>query len=148
MSFLAPKPSVDGRHIVLYDGDCGMCDRTVQLLLTRDRAGVLSYAPLQGATAAAVRERLGIPDDLDSLLFIRDAGDANERLLIRSSGVLAILDVLGGIWRLVSWLRVVPRPLRDALYAFIAKRRTVWFGRLDSCRVPEPDVRARFLDED
>ncbi len=148
MSFLSPKPSADGRHIVLYDGECGMCDGIVQRLLKRDRGGVLFYAPLQGATAAAVRERFGVPEDLDSLLFVRDAGGAEERLLVRSSGALAILDVLGGIWRIVSWLRIVPRPLRDAVYAFIAKRRTVWFGRLETCRLPEAGERERFLDEE
>jgi predicted DCC family thiol-disulfide oxidoreductase YuxK len=148
MSFLAPKPSLDGRHIVLYDGECGMCDGIVQSLLKRDRSGVLYYAPLQGPTATEITARFGVPDDLDSLLFVRDAGGADERLLIRSSGALAILDVLGGGWRMLSWLRIVPSALRDAVYAFIAKRRTLWFGRLETCRVPEPAVRERFLDEE
>lgn len=148
MSFLAPKRSVDGRHIVLYDGECGMCDGLVQRLLKRDRNGVLYYAPLQGPAGLKFREQFQVPEELDSLLFVRDAGGVNERLLVRSSGALAILDVIGGGWRVLSWLRIVPRILRDAVYAFIAKRRTVWFGRLDACRVPEPAVRERFLDED
>ncbi|MDH3405000.1 MAG: DCC1-like thiol-disulfide oxidoreductase family protein [Acidobacteriota bacterium] len=146
MSFLAPKPSPGGRHVVLYDGECGLCDGAVQFLLKKDRARVLHYAPLQGSTAAVLRRRLRVPDEIDSLLFVRDAGTARETLLVRSSGVLAILDVLGGPWRVLSWLRVVPRLLRDAVYAFIAKRRTVWFGRLDACRVPELAARERFLD--
>jgi predicted DCC family thiol-disulfide oxidoreductase YuxK len=146
MSYFAPKPSLDGRHIVLYDGECGLCDGAVQWLLKRDRAGVLFYAPLQGATAARLRERLGVPLELDSLLFLRDAGSAGERLLVRSSGVLAILDVIGGGWRVLAWLRVVPRLLRDATYEFVAKRRAVWFARREGYRLPDPATAARFLD--
>jgi len=146
MAILAPRPSADGRHIVLYDGECGLCDRTVQCLLDADHAGVLFYAPLQGPTAAGLIERLGVPRDLDSLLFVRDAGGQEEKLLVRSSGVLAICEVVGGGWRLLSWLRVVPRPLRDAVYEFVAKRRRIWFKPLDSCRIPTSEATRRFLD--
>jgi len=131
---------------VLYDGTCGLCDRLVQRLLSRDRARVLSYAPLQGPAAADLIERLSVPRDLDSLLFVRDAGSPAERLFVRSSGALEICAVVGGGWRVISWLRIVPRGLRDAVYEFVAKRRTVWFGRLESCRVPGPDTADRFLD--
>lgn len=146
MQLLKPRPPHDGLHLVLYDGECGLCDRAVQFLLLRDRGRVLTFAPLQGKAAAALRERLAVPRELDSLLLVRQAGSAREELFVRSSAVLEILDLIGGVWRLVSRLRLVPRPLRDALYVFVAKRRTIWFGRLPACRVPAAGERDRFLD--
>ena len=131
---------------MLYDGECGLCDRSVRFLLPRDSGRVLTFAPLQGPTAESLRGRLNVPRDFDSMLFVRDAGTSAESLLVRSSAVLQIFDVVGGGWRVLSWLRVVPRPLRDAVYAFVAKRRTVWFGRLPACRVPNAADRDRFLD--
>jgi predicted DCC family thiol-disulfide oxidoreductase YuxK len=56
-----------------------------------------------------------------------------------------MLGQLGGFWHVVSWLRVVPRPIRDAIYDTIAKRRYRWFGKFDTCRIPSPELRARFL---
>lgn len=131
---------------MLYDGECGLCDRGVRFLLPRDRARVLTFAPLQGSTAERLRTRLNVPRALDSLLFVRDADSPQEVLFVRSSAVLQILDVLGGRWRVLSWLRAVPRLLRDATYAFVAKRRAVWFGRLESCRVPVEGDGDRFRE--
>ena len=87
---LDPKPSVHGLHLVLYDGECGLCDRGVRFLLPRDRARVLTFAPLQGTTAERLRTRLNVPRDLDSLLFVRDAESPQEVLFVRSSAVLQI----------------------------------------------------------
>ncbi len=130
---------------MLFDGECGFCDRTVQFLLRRDRHEVLSYATLQGETGLAVKEQFSIPASLDSMLFVEDFGTDAPRLHDRSTGVLAAAGKMGGVWRWLSAARVVPKGLRDAVYEFIAKRRIVWFGRLDSCRVPRPSERARFL---
>lgn len=134
------------RQLVLYDGVCGLCDRAVQFLVAEDRAGALSFAPLQGEAAAAVRRRHRVADDLASMVFVRDHGGAGERVFTRSSAVLGALSAMGGFWRLVSWGRAVPRPLRDALYDFVARRRYGWFGRLDACRLPSAETRVRFLD--
>ncbi len=118
----------------------------MQFLLRHDRGRVLSFATLQGSTAAEIRARLAVPDELDSLLFVRDYGAETEQLLVKSSGALAALDAIGGGWRLLSWLSVVPRVARDAVYDFVARRRLAWFGRLDACRIPGPGERDRFVD--
>ena len=128
--------------IVFYDGVCGLCDRTVQFLLKRDMAQRFKFTPLQGETA---KRRTDLPDDLKSIAFVTNHGTAQEQLYFRSEAVLRILDQLGGIWRMVSWLRIIPRPLRDAIYNAIAQRRYRWFGKFDTCRVPSPEIRARFL---
>jgi predicted DCC family thiol-disulfide oxidoreductase YuxK len=134
--------------LVLYDGHCGLCDRSVRWLVERDRGAVLRFAPLQGETAAPILERYGIPADRDfrTMLVVDEPATPRERLRVRSDGALAALVALGGRWRFFAGLaRLVPRFLRDAVYDFVAARRLRWFGRLDACRIPTPAERARFL---
>lgn len=135
-----------GVHLVLFDGLCGLCDRLVRRLLRADRRGVLRFAPLQGATRRDVEGRIGeaLPDE--TMVLVRDWRGEDERVLVRSAAACAIAGIVGGWWRPLSWLRYLPRWLRDAGYDFVARRRARWFGRLDACRVPSPDERARFLD--
>jgi predicted DCC family thiol-disulfide oxidoreductase YuxK len=141
-----PARRVTGaQQLVLYDGVCGLCDRTVQFLLAEDRHQALTFAPLQGDTAAGLLARHGVRDELRSVVFVQDRGIPRERALVRSTGALAILAALGGCWRVASWLRVVPRPLRDALYDWIGRHRYGWWGRLDACRLPAPEWHSRFL---
>ncbi len=147
MRFVDPSTELpaDTRHLVLYDGDCGLCDRTVQRLLRADRHGVLAYAPLQGPTAAAVRARHAAVPALDSILLLADAGMPGERLLARSDAALELARIVGGGWRLLGIARALPRPWRDAAYDFVARRRHRWFGRPEVCSVPPPATRRRFL---
>lgn len=132
----------ESANIVFYDGVCGLCDWTVQFVLKRDQARKIFFAPLQGETA---RQRADLPDDLKSIVFITNCGTAQEKIYFRSDAVLRILNQIGGFWRVVSWLRIIPRLLRDATYNAIAQRRYRWFGKFDECRVPPPEIRARFL---
>jgi predicted DCC family thiol-disulfide oxidoreductase YuxK len=173
----ARQPLPGARHVVFYDGVCGLCDRSVQFLLARDRERVLHFAPLQGSTAAAVLGRLGLgavivppataaadaapaagregpgaaepgtdPGAPATMVFVRDEGSERERVFVRSAGALAALEAIGGGWRLASWLRIVPAPLRDLVYRWVAANRYRWFGRFDTCKLPAPGVRDRFLD--
>lgn len=132
--------------LVLYDGVCGLCNATVRFLLARDRRGVLTFAPLQGETAARLQLEELTPGDLDTLIFVEHFGAESQRISIRSTGVLRILGRIGGVWRVVSWLRVIPAPIRDLVYRGVARFRYRWFGKLDSCQMPSPQVRNRFLD--
>lgn len=132
---------------VLYDGECGLCDRSVRFLLPRDRRERLRFAPLQGERAAALRRRHPALPPLDeTFLLVEDPERPAERVRLRSDGALRALELLGGPWNLVKLLRIVPAPLRDAVYRFVARRRTRWFGRLESCRLPSAAERRRFLD--
>jgi predicted DCC family thiol-disulfide oxidoreductase YuxK len=128
--------------LVLYDGVCGLCDRSVQFFLEEDAGRTLRFAPLQGETT---RQRSDVPADLRSLVFIANYGGPGEKIYFRSDAVLRALNQLGGFWRVVSWLRIVPRLLRDAVYNAVAARRYRWFGKFDACRLPTPESRPRFL---
>jgi predicted DCC family thiol-disulfide oxidoreductase YuxK len=126
--------------IIYFDGQCGLCDRFVQFVLRRDRAARYRFAPLQGSTA---RERVAasLGPESSQTVILEEGG----RFRVRSDAALAILTGLGGAWRLAGLLRVIPRPLRDAVYDLVARNRNRWFGRLAECRVPEPAERDRFL---
>jgi predicted DCC family thiol-disulfide oxidoreductase YuxK len=137
--------SSPGHQLVLFDGECGLCDRTVQILLRVDHRGVLTFAPLQGETAARVRSRWRLPEELSSLIYVRDFGATGETVLFRSDAVLGLLARIGGAWRLAAPFRWLPRRLRDGAYDVIARRRYRWFGRLAACRIPTPEERGRFF---
>lgn len=131
---------------VLYDGECGLCDRSVQFLLRHDRRGVFRFGALAGVTAAAVRGRHpDLPAADETMVLVENPGSTGEHVRVRSDAALAMLTRLGGGWRLAAGLRIVPPFLRDAVYRFVARRRNRWFGRLESCRIPSAAERDRFL---
>jgi len=133
-------------RIVLYDGTCGFCDASVRFLLDHDRDGRLHYAPLDGPTAAGVRGRHpSMPPHLDSLVLVEVDDHGRERVEWYSGAVVGICRHLPWPWRLGWLLWWVPRPLRDLGYRAFARIRYRIFGRLDTCRVPSPQERGRFL---
>ena len=140
---------MDGaKPIILYDGVCGLCNRLVQFLLKHDRQGRLRYASLQSDFAAKVLQRHGIdPKDLDTLHVVENYDQPSERVLQRSDAVLRAGRELEGIWSsLASLAKVIPRPLRDLFYRFVARNRYRVFGKYDTCMLPDPNQRNRFLD--
>jgi predicted DCC family thiol-disulfide oxidoreductase YuxK len=138
-----PFASHQSTEIAFYDGHCGLCHRAVRFVLAEDRQGTaFRFAPLQGETFAArvmAQRRAGLPDSIV-------VQTADGELLVRSSAFIHILERLGGTWRiLAAILAVIPRPLRDAAYDFIARIRYSIFGRRDDvCPVTPPELRARF----
>ena len=134
--------------IILYDGVCGLCNRLVQFLLKHDKQGRLRFASLQSDFAAKVLQRHGIdPKDLDTLHVIENYEQPGERVLQRSDAVLRASRELGGFWSVsAATATVIPRALRDVVYRFVARNRYRVFGKYDTCMLPEPNQRSRFLD--
>ena len=137
----------DANPIVFYDGVCGLCNALVQFLLKRDRHARLRFASLQSDFAAKVLHRHGIdPKDLDTLHVVIDYERPEERVLNRSDAVLRAGRELGGAWPLFATVaRVIPRPLRDLVYRFIARNRYRVFGKSETCMLPDPSQQHRFL---
>lgn len=133
-------------RVVLYDGECGLCDRSVQWILDHDPQGRFSFAPLQGPTAAALRvAHPQIPQELSTMVLVRTDGGSRQ-VQLRSRAVLSILGEIGGLWGVLGWLRVLPAALTDLGYRAVAALRYRLWGRLDACRLPQPHERARFLE--
>ena len=128
-------------RVVFFDGVCNLCNGFVQFVIRRDPGARFKFAPLQ---SEAARARLGdsvTPGAAPSTVLLWE----NERLYDRSTAALQILRQLRFPWPIMAALFVVPRPLRDWVYDLIARRRYRWFGQRETCMVPTPDIRRRFL---
>ena len=131
-----------GQSVVLFDGVCNLCTGSVQFIIRRDPVGRFRFASLQSEVGTQLARHHGLSAEvLHSVVLIED-GHAYER----SQAALRIARRLSGGWQLLWSLRVVPRPIRDAVYDVVARNRYRWFGRKDSCMIPTPELRARFLD--
>ena len=136
-------PGIPQTEIVFYDGHCGLCHYSVKFVLRHDPSGTkFRFAPLQGETfrsRVSTDQRFG---SVDSMMV----QTADGSVLMRSNAWIHILRRLGGRWKiLAAFVAVIPRPLRDVIYDFIALIRYRVFGRRDDvCPVITPDLRARF----
>jgi len=148
---MAEFPQLEGRLLVVYDGQCGFCNHSIRWLLRRDGNDRLRFAP---STDPAVAELLashgvrqfGQDPARETMLVFRNIGTPVEELLVRSNAILACLRVLPQPWRILgSMLRLIPRPLREAGYRFIARERYRIWGRYAACPVPTIEERQHFL---
>ena len=130
--------------IEVFDGQCLLCNGWVQFLLRHDRSQRIRFASIQSAVGRQLLERAGLQfEGLQTLLVID-----GERSWQHTAAILRVLHALGWPWRLawVGWL--VPAPLRDALYRWVARNRYRFWGRSATCMLPAPEHQARFLKQD
>ena|SRR5437868_6671507 len=132
--------------VLLYDGVCGFCNKTVQVILERDRKGTMRFAALQSDYGRAVVERHAELRGVDSVVFVENSPGGGERVFVRSDAALRVAAYLGGAWKLLLAGYAVPRPARDFCYNLFARNRYRLFGKYESCILPPPEVRSRFLD--
>jgi predicted DCC family thiol-disulfide oxidoreductase YuxK len=141
-------PRRDARApVLLYDGECGLCNAVVRFLIREDGTARLRFAPLQSDVGLAYLRSQGLPtDDFDSLVFVRDwSWPAESRPLLRTNGVLAALNEIGGIWRVLSWMRILPVALRDPSYKLVARFRYAVFGEYRPSPFSDPAWATRFF---
>ena len=143
---LTPAADAPPRHLVLFDAECGLCSRMVRWLVAADRRGLLHFAPLQGSTAAALRQRCPtLPDDLDSVIYV-DRSTGREVVSWRAGAVIRLGRLLGGAWGIAgAVLAALPRPLADITYGAVARRRHRLGRAADACALAPAAARARFL---
>jgi predicted DCC family thiol-disulfide oxidoreductase YuxK len=129
-------------YIVLFDGVCNLCNGSVHFIVDRDKAARFSFAPLQSPLGQQLCTRFGLPTQhYDSLVLIE-----HGKIFLRSTSALRIARRLRFPWFLLAAGLILPRFLRDPFYNLIARNRYRWFGKEESCRIPTPDLRKRFLD--
>lgn len=132
---------IPARPLLLFDGLCGLCDRSVGFLFARDTRRRFLFSPLQSARGQAELKRAGLDGRyFDSVVLID-----GDTVHTHSDAVLNIARRLGWPWKMAYGLILVPRPVRDWGYRFIARHRYQWFGQRDACRVPTPAERAQFV---
>jgi predicted DCC family thiol-disulfide oxidoreductase YuxK len=139
--------------LVLFDGKCNLCNGAVQFIIDRERSPDLQFAPLQSDLATErLTEAMGAEQARALVLGATGNGDPDTIVMIEdgkaytcSTAALRIAAHLSAPWRWAFVFYVVPRFLRDVVYRFIARNRYRWFGKTESCRVPTPELRARFV---
>ena len=127
-------------RIILFDGECHVCDVSVQFIMKRD-GGMFHFASLQSAVGQQLIERFQL-HGVDSVVLIE-----NDQAYTKSTAALRIAKRLYRLWPLCYLLIVVPKPFRDSVYELIARNRYKWFGKKDICKLPSEKDRARFLNE-
>jgi predicted DCC family thiol-disulfide oxidoreductase YuxK len=162
---MAGLDELGARLLVVYDGHCGLCNRSVRWFLKRDRQDRLRFIASQSEKIAAVLTRYGLADSVpatkltdgfhstgsgpfnpSTILVLRGIGTPSEQLLTRSDAILAILRELPSPWpAAAAALRLIPRPLRDLGYRIISRSRYRIWGRLESCPIPTRAERTHFL---
>lgn len=130
------------KKIILFDGICNLCNQSVQFVIEHDKNKQFLFASLQSNYGQKVlKENNFNSTDFDSMVYIED-----NKIYTESSAPLKIAKYLDAK---VSWLSIflaVPKPLRNFIYRFIAKNRYKWFGKQESCWLPTPELKARFLE--
>lgn len=132
--------SEEQKPIIFFDGVCGLCNGFVDIVMKLDRTGQFLFSPLQGETAKKLLSKEHI-EDLESVVLY-DGG----KLHTKSDAVLEVFNRLGGFLQFWSLTRIIPKNLRDHFYDLAAEQRYKIFGKRETCRIPTPSERARFLD--
>ena len=128
------------RRLILFDGECNFCDASVQFIIKRDPKALFKFTSLQSDSGIDMLRKFGVSEKTDSIVLIE-----GDHYYTESTAALKIARHLTGLWKLCYIFIVVPKPLRDIFYRFVAKNRYKWFGKKDACMLPSVEQRKRFL---
>jgi len=126
--------------VILFDGVCNFCDASVQFILKRDKKERFFFASLQSDAGQKLLKKYHVPEDVDSMIVIEDG-----RVFYKSEAALRISRQLKSPWWLLYGFILIPAPIRNIGYDFIAKNRLKWFGQKERCMLPPENFRRRFL---
>lgn len=127
----------------MFDGVCNLCNNSVQFVIKRDKNDVFRYAALQSDVGQQLLKQRHIDTTaVDSIILI----EPGVAFYTKSDAALEIAQDLGGLWKLSAIFSWIPATLRNRIYDFVAKNRYKWFGKQESCMIPTPELRAKFLD--
>lgn len=129
------------KRVIVFDGICNWCNAWVNFTIDHDPQAKFKFGTLQSEPAQQILKELRLPaEDFETFLLLEQG-----RVYTKSTAALKIVKQLSGFWPFFYLGIVIPRPLRDALYDYIARRRYHWMGKADTCRVPTPTERDRFV---
>ena len=133
--------------LLLYDGSCGFCAESVQFVLARDTRRTMLFAALESRTGRDVIARHPEVREFDSVLYVEPANGVDpERVFAHYNAAIRVANYLGGSWRLLRVLQLVPSSIRDGAYRLIARHRHRLTAGGPKCVIPSAKDRARFLD--
>ncbi|RIW38413.1 thiol-disulfide oxidoreductase DCC family protein [Bacillus salacetis] len=127
--------------IILFDGVCNLCNNIVQFVIKRDKAGYFQFASQQSPQGKALLEEYQIDPETDSFILIEQG-----RAFMKSTAALRVSKNLDGFWKVFYSCLLIPKPARDVMYDYIARNRYKWFGKKESCMLPGPEMKKRFIE--
>ncbi|MGK0377703.1 thiol-disulfide oxidoreductase DCC family protein [Patiriisocius sp. Uisw_017] len=127
--------------IILFDGVCNLCNSSINFVIKRDSANLYKFTALQEAPGIRLLKQYGINTlDTDSIILIE-----NGKAYTKSSAALRVAKGLSGVWPVLYGFIIIPKWIRNAVYDYIAKNRYKWYGKKDSCMIPTPELKNKFL---
>lgn len=129
-------------NIVLFDGVCNLCNSSVNFIIDRDKKNMFRFASIQSNAGKEILNKAGIKkqDELKTIVLVKKG-----KTYTKSSAILNIVNDFGGFWKLLYVFIIIPPPIRDFFYNVISKNRYKWFGKTDSCRMPDANLKEKFL---
>lgn len=132
---------MNNQPVIVFDGVCNLCNTAVQSVLKNDKNAYFSFASLQGEFGQKLLKEYNLnSEDFDSFLFLE-----NKVLYSKSTAALRVAKKMDYPFKLLYPLIFIPKFIRDGIYSFIANNRYRWFGKRDSCMMPDPQVQQRFI---
>ena len=128
-------------QIILFDGDCNLCNQSVQFIIKWDPKGYFKFASRQSNIGIQLLNQYNISETIDSVVLID-----NNKAYTESDAILNICRHLKGSCKLFFILFIIPKPIRNLYYKKIAENRYNWFGKQKQCLIPNPDIKKRFLE--
>ncbi|SEO23293.1 Predicted thiol-disulfide oxidoreductase YuxK, DCC family [Flavobacterium sp. CF108] len=134
--------TVAGKKIILFDGVCNLCNGAVQFIIKHDKNDIFRFAALQSDLGKEICNYIGVDQTkIDSIILY----NPDVAYYYKSSAVIEIANDLGGFYSLLSVFKILPEKLRNYIYDYIAKNRYKWYGKKESCMIPTPELKAKFL---
>ena len=130
------------KKIILFDGVCNLCDTTIQKVIKADTKDQFRFAALDSNIGKAILEHIGVDREKTDSMVLYVPGEA---YYIKSEAALKIAAYLGGFYGLLQPFSIFPKSLSDSIYNYVAKNRYKWYGKKESCMVPTPELREKFL---
>lgn len=128
--------------VILFDGVCNLCNGSVQYVIKHDKQGLFRFASLQSDSGQELLQQYQLPQSDFTSFVLMEEGE----IYTRSTAALKVARKLSGIVKLLYGFIIVPAFIRDGVYNFIAKNRYKWFGKQESCMIPTPELKERFLN--
>lgn len=134
---------LQNKQLILFDGVCNFCNSSVLKIIKHDKKNRFIFASLQSEVGKKVIHHFSIDTEkVDSIILV----ESEQKHFIKSSAALKIGKHFNGLWKLLQVFWIIPAPLRNIVYNYIAKNRYKWFGKKDNCMIPTPEIRAKFID--
>jgi predicted DCC family thiol-disulfide oxidoreductase YuxK len=131
------------KKIILFDGVCNLCNSAVQFVIKHDKKDTFRFVALQSELGQVILAYIGIDaKNIDSIVLY----EPGVAYYYKSSAAIQIAKNLGGFWHLGTIFRIIPIGIRNVLYDYIAKNRYKWYGKKESCMIPTPELKIKFLE--